>query len=120
MSGFRSAAHSDRWKLSVDGEAAEHAKPFGWANSFEVPEGGEGKLSFETPKVRYALLAVQALLWLWILRSLLKARLDTSRAARGAQACSSHDSPLSSASSVPSATPPTSRPPTNAPLLTPP
>src|SRR3546814_2699272 len=33
---FLSAAHSDRWKLSVDGEAAEHAKPFGWANRSEA------------------------------------------------------------------------------------
>jgi hypothetical protein len=69
-----SAAHSERWELRVAGDDAEQSKPFGWANGFDVPEGGDATLSFVTPPVRYVILAVEALLWLWVLRSLLRAR----------------------------------------------
>jgi hypothetical protein len=79
-----SAAHSDRWELTVDDAAAEHSKPFGWANGFAVPEGGDATLRFVTPPIRYALLAVQGLLWLWALRTLLRARFGPDRAGRGA------------------------------------
>jgi hypothetical protein len=71
-----SAAHSDGWRLEVDGERADHTKPFGWANAFEVPEAGEATLRFETPVIRYGALALQALVWLWAWRRLLRARLN--------------------------------------------
>jgi GT2 family glycosyltransferase len=69
-----SAAHSDRWKLSVDGRTAGHTKPFGWANAFEVDAGGDATLQFQTPPLRYALLLIQALVWLAILRHLVRSR----------------------------------------------
>jgi hypothetical protein len=70
-----SAAHSERWHLSVDGRPAEHTKPFGWANGFTVERAGTATLSFETPSVRYLALAGETLLWLWALRRLLRSRL---------------------------------------------
>ncbi len=70
-----SASHSDRWELSVDGEEAEHTKPFGWANGFESPTSGAATLRFQTPLVHYGLLAVQVLAWLLVIRALLRARL---------------------------------------------
>jgi hypothetical protein len=69
-----SAAYSDRWKLSVDGRTVEHTKPYGWGNAFPVADGGDATLQFQTSPVRYALLLVQALVWLWVLRRLVRAR----------------------------------------------
>lgn len=68
-------AHSDRWALEIDGEPAERVKPYGWATGFEVDDGGAGELRFDTPVVRYLVVAVQALVWLWAVRRLMKARL---------------------------------------------
>jgi len=75
-----SAAHSERWQLSVDGSAAELTKPFGWGMGFEVESAGQGSLRFRTPPLRYALLALQALGWLLALRALLRIRLTPSAA----------------------------------------
>lgn len=71
-----SAAHSEAWELTVDGVAAERTKPFGWATGFEVPEGGEATLRHVTSPVRYLLLAVQALAWLWLVRTVVRSRLN--------------------------------------------
>jgi hypothetical protein len=71
-----SASSSDRWQLEVDGAQAEQVKPFGWATGFEVEEGGEATLSFRPQRARYALLALQAVVWLWLLRSLARYRLE--------------------------------------------
>lgn len=68
-------AHSERWVLEVDGEPAERVKPYGWATGFAVDDAGEGALRFDTPVVRYVVVALQALVWLWAARRLLKARL---------------------------------------------
>lgn len=75
-----SAAHSERWQLEVDGRRAEQSKPFGWSNGFAVTDGGAASLRFVTPPLRYAFLLVQALLWVWALRSLLRARFGPDRA----------------------------------------
>jgi GT2 family glycosyltransferase len=74
-----SAAHSDRWELTVDGAQARQTKPFGWANAFEVPADGEASLQFRTPPVRYAALALQAIAWLWVVRRVVRARLNPPR-----------------------------------------
>jgi len=79
-----SAAHSSRWQLTVDGKAAEQSKPFGWANGFTPPVDGEATLRFRTPVVRYVLLAVQAAAWLWVLRRLLRNRMNPKRTEVGA------------------------------------
>jgi hypothetical protein len=81
------AAHSESWELSVDGRDAEMSKPFGWSMAFDVPEGGEASLRFNTSPLRYAMLALQALAWLWALRTLVRIRLTpvptASHAGRG-------------------------------------
>jgi GT2 family glycosyltransferase len=79
-----SEAHSPHWQLTVDGRVAAHSKPFGWANGFTVPESGEATLRFRTPAVRYVLLAVQAAAWLWVLRRLLRGRMNPRREEEGA------------------------------------
>ena len=52
------------------------SKPFGWATGFEVGEGGEATLRFRTPLVRYGVVALQAIAWLWVLRVLVRRRFE--------------------------------------------
>ena len=72
-----SAAHSERWDLEVEGSSIEQVQPFGWATGFEVADGGRATLRFRTPLVRYGVLAVQVLAWLWVLRVLTRQRFET-------------------------------------------
>jgi GT2 family glycosyltransferase len=72
-----SASSSDQWELKVDGEAAHRVKPFGWATGFEVPDGGDATLRFRTPLVRYAVIAIQAIAWLWAMRLLVRGRFES-------------------------------------------
>ena len=71
-----SAASSDRWELEVDGSSVERIEPFEWSNGFEVTEGGSGALSFHTSRWLYVALAIQTLVWLWVLRTVVWRRLD--------------------------------------------
>lgn len=73
-----SAAHSPRWDLSVAGKAVHQTKPYGWANGFEVTQDGDATLRFHTPPTRYGMLLLQALVWLWAGRRLVRARLGAS------------------------------------------
>jgi GT2 family glycosyltransferase len=57
-------APSERWSLEVDGRSAPRSDAFGWANTFAVDHGGNGKLRFNTPVSRYGLLLLQVGLWL--------------------------------------------------------
>jgi len=65
-----------RWRLEVDGERADHTKPFGWANGFAITEGGDATLRYDTPPLRYLVLALQTLVWIWALRTVLRLRLN--------------------------------------------
>jgi hypothetical protein len=76
---FLSAAHSTRWRLDVDGERMDQTKPFGWANAFTVTADGDASLHYQTSVVRYLLLAAQALAWLWLIRTVVRARLNPPR-----------------------------------------
>jgi hypothetical protein len=69
-----SDSHSKRWELSVDGEAMRQTKPYGWANGFEVTKAGDASLRFRTSPLRYGMLLLQALVWLWAGRRLLRSR----------------------------------------------
>jgi GT2 family glycosyltransferase len=69
-------SHSSRWHLEVDGHGVEQGKPFGWATGFRVDEGGQASLRYRTSPVRWGLIAIQVLLWLLALRTLLRIRLD--------------------------------------------
>ncbi|MEQ1786424.1 MAG: glycosyltransferase family 2 protein [Acidimicrobiales bacterium] len=74
-----SAAHSDKWELEVDGSAVDAIKPFGWSTGFEIREGGDATLRFRTSPLRYGVLALQVLVWLWVFRTLLRRRLGGAR-----------------------------------------
>ncbi len=54
---------SDRWRLTVDGEPADHATAYGWADAFTVENGGEAELVYRTAAEVRALVAGQVLLW---------------------------------------------------------
>ena len=71
-----SAAHSKGWELNVDGEAIDLIKPFGWSTGFKVANGGDATLRFRTSPLRYGVLALQTLAWLWVLRVLIRRRLN--------------------------------------------
>jgi hypothetical protein len=71
-----SASSSDGWELHVDGKGIEQVKPFGWATGFEVEHGGKATLRFRTPWVRYGVVAIQAIAWLWALRVLVRRRFE--------------------------------------------
>lgn len=75
------AAHSDRWSLSVSGRDAKHTKPYGWANGFEVADGGTATLSFATSPLRYLMLLAQVLVWTWVARRLRRQRFNPTEAA---------------------------------------
>jgi hypothetical protein len=70
------ASSSDRWELEVDGESIDQIKPFGWATGFEVADGGDATLRFRTPPLRYVVLVMQAIVWLWLLRVLVRRRFE--------------------------------------------
>ena len=71
-----SASSSDQWELVVDGETIDQIEPFGWSTGFEVGSGGDATLRFRTPVVRYGVLALQAIAWLWVLRVLVRQRFE--------------------------------------------
>jgi hypothetical protein len=71
-----SAAKSDAWDLEIDGAAVDTIEPFGWSNGFEVAQGGDATLAFHTSPVRYAVLLVEALAWLWVLRTVVRRRFE--------------------------------------------
>jgi len=73
-----SASHSGSWHLEVDGSSVDSIEPFGWSTGFYVARGGDATLRFRTSPLRYAALAVQALAWLWVARTVLRRRLDRS------------------------------------------
>jgi hypothetical protein len=74
-------AASPNWSLTVNGHDAARTKAFGWANEFRVDQGGTATLHFQTPITRYALLAIQAALWIVAIRRLRQWR-SQERAAR--------------------------------------
>jgi hypothetical protein len=90
-----SAASSDGWELAVDGETVDQVKPFGWSTGFEVGPGGDATLRFRTPFVRYGVLVIEAIAWLWVLRVLVRQRFEgangSTRDDRGAPASTELD-----------------------------
>jgi hypothetical protein len=74
-----SAAKSSRWDLEIVGSTVEAIEPFGWSNGYEVTDGGAATLSFHTSPVRYAVLLVEALAWLWVLRTVVRRRFEGPR-----------------------------------------
>jgi GT2 family glycosyltransferase len=71
---FHSMAASTRWELDVAGRGAPRTKALGWANAYDVDVGGSATLRYRTPILRYLVLLLQALLWLWALRVVIRMR----------------------------------------------
>jgi hypothetical protein len=63
-------ASSARWSMAVNGRVVPRSKAFGWANQFQIDQGGSAKLHFNTPISRYGLLFIQVALWAFALRRL--------------------------------------------------
>ena len=81
---FWSATASDGWQLTIDGEPVPSERAFGFADAYEVDRSGDATLEYRTPVFRYGMLLIQILLWLFVLRRLLRLRLgpDTEEVAR--------------------------------------
>lgn len=71
---LHSVDSSDSWNLEVDGSSPPRAEAFGWANSFQVDNGGEAELSYETGMSRYLILALQAVFWIVALAVVVRGR----------------------------------------------
>ena len=69
-----SAAHDPGWELDVSGSPATAIKPFGWSTGFTVSHSGQATLRFRTSPLRYAMLALQAVLWLVAVRVVIRRR----------------------------------------------
>jgi GT2 family glycosyltransferase len=74
---YHAAAGSGRWELEVDGAEAIRRTAFGWANAFDVQDGGAATLRFATSPLRYLALAGQAALWVLAIVYLLRVRVVT-------------------------------------------
>jgi GT2 family glycosyltransferase len=65
---FHSMRSSDRWELRVGGNVVEPTPVLGWASVYDVPQAGAATLHYRTSPLRYAMIVIQALLWLAALR----------------------------------------------------
>ena len=65
---------SDQWRLTVDGQPADHATAYGWADAFTVEGSGEAELVYRTATGARALVVGQALLWATALAVMLRMR----------------------------------------------
>ena len=64
---YLASGPSSGWTLEVEGETADRRTVFGWANAFDLPQGGTATLSYGTPATRYLLILVQLGLWVFVL-----------------------------------------------------
>ena len=64
-------AASSHWRLDVAGVRAPRRGAFGWANAFTVADPGRGRARFETPLTRPALILVEAVGWVFVVRALI-------------------------------------------------
>jgi len=64
---YLAAGPSSGWTLQVEGETADRRTVFGWANAFDLPQGGTATLEFDTPVTRYLFILVQLGLWVFVL-----------------------------------------------------
>jgi GT2 family glycosyltransferase len=69
-----SEASSPRWRLRVAGADADRRRAFGWANAFDVTQAGNATLRYRTSPLRWLAIAIEAALWVGLLRMLLMRR----------------------------------------------
>lgn len=70
---LHSAAAAGGWSLEVDGTSAPRTKLFGWADGYEIADGGDAVLRYDTNPLRYGIVIVQVLFWIVALVSLRRA-----------------------------------------------
>ena len=64
---YLSEASSSSWKLDADGRSVPRRKAFGWANAYDVEDGGRATLRYRTSPLRFLAIAVEVVLWLYVL-----------------------------------------------------
>ena len=67
-------SRTSRWRLSVAGKTVHRRTAFGWANAYSVERDGTGVLHYRTPVSRYVGLAIEALLWVLAIRTVIAQR----------------------------------------------
>ena len=83
---FLSETASARWRLGVDGHGVARREAFGWANAFDVDQGGIGRLTYRTSPMRYAAIVVELLFWVAAVRAVAGWRGDERKQAEQAEA----------------------------------
>ena len=66
---YLSEASSSSWKLEAGGRSARRQKAFGWANAYDVEDGGRATLRYRTSPLRFLAIAVEVLVWLYVLHT---------------------------------------------------
>ncbi|MBV8982495.1 MAG: glycosyltransferase family 2 protein, partial [Acidimicrobiia bacterium] len=65
---------SGHWALNVAGHSVPHLRSFGWANRYQVGDGGHAMLSYRTPLLRYLALLVEFAIWVYVIRAVRRGR----------------------------------------------
>lgn len=60
---LHSTAAGDGWRMEVDGSAVPRTKLFGWADGYEVDDGGTAVLRYDTSPLRYGVVLLQVAFW---------------------------------------------------------
>ena len=60
---LHSAAAADGWGMEIDGSAVPRTKLFGWADGYDVGEGGDAVLRYDTSPLRYGMVLIQLAFW---------------------------------------------------------
>ena len=65
---------SGHWTLDVAGHSVPHNRSFGWANRYQVGDGGHAKLSYGTPVLRYLAVLAELAIWVYVIRAIRRRR----------------------------------------------
>lgn len=58
-----SERYAEGWRAVLDGQVLEHRKSFGWANAYEIPDGGTVSLRYDAGGLHAFRVVVPAVLW---------------------------------------------------------
>ena len=67
---YLSEGSSSAWELEAGGQNAPRRKAFGWANAYEVRDGGRATLRYRTSPLRFVAIAVEAVVWAVAIRTM--------------------------------------------------
>ena len=62
-----SVGKDQRWSLTVNGKTVAPRSAFGWSVAYDLPDGGEVWLRYDTSVSRHLAIAVQVVLWVLVL-----------------------------------------------------